>query len=1116
MKPISARKASALLLALFGFTAALWATNAGTTYTNEPATVAFSFSGSTTDAATITPDGVMSVASFNSGTDFKEGSSTADGIKFATFCLEGAQTSAPGESNKLEWKVKPSAGLTFTPTRVSANIRRFGTDGGVIDVRIVNAEGNETTLATGLIPRRNNKTMATDAHAGKDKLCESFSLEVPESLATTGNLSLVCYVYSLGNTKSVGFNNVRIEGKVSGTTIDVPKYQLTAKASPAAGGTVTVYPSGQEFESGTELTLTATKNFGYEFTNWTDASGTVVSQKPRFGYTITAPTELTANFRQLNTYALSYSVDGGANDYMVQPSVKPTVVDGKNMYEEGTKVTLEALSNDIMTFTNWSTGETSAEITLTMDEDKAVVANYSATDFVAAWDFYLSGSNGRKADFAAEGNDADQLVLRNSSGTTVSWLDKSSGSGGYEGRNAGVVWQNNAAIGSYYWQIKVDATNFTNLKVKSGMAYNYNAYKVYNVEYSLNGTDWSTIGKIEMPKVKAWTDSIFVLPAAADNQKSVYLRWIADKTSAIDGSKSDYDGNAISQIYVFGTPKIHDDGTAPVLLSSIPAEGATNASANGQVVLTFDETVQLAPGAKASLSGTALQGSVAGKVITFAYANLDYATTYTFNLPANTVSDRAGNTLGKPITLTFATMNKPAVSKKLYDFVIPDNGSLREAMAAAAARTDKKERYRIFVKRGQYVVPVNDKAQVAGSDGKNYSSVTTVLSANNVSLIGEDMETTVIKNNVPYALSGGDCPIEGIGKCDLLQITGSDTYIEDITLRNGTNDGTGRNLAVQDLGNRTIYKNVSLHGYQDTWTSNNDRARYYFEDGVIRGRTDYICGKGDAFFNHVTFMNAETGGYIAVPSRPKKHGWIFSECTIRGESSSNNGNYTLGRPWGSGTPVALWINTTMISQPSAIGWGEMSGGYPKRFAEYNSMTKTGTVIDLSHRKKTFGNGYSNNPVLTAEEAAQYTIATVMGGDDNWDPQSLTEQASAPQNVTLSDTTLTWDNSNYALLWAVCKNGSVVGFTTEPQYTVDDKEASWAVRAANEMGGLGEATAVSVTDGISQAGSEAGATVVGTTYYTLGGMKVLKPTCGVNIVVSRMSDGTVRTSKIVAE
>lgn len=186
---------------------------------------------------------------------------------------------------------------------------------------------------------------------------------------------------------------MKIEGTVSGTVEDVEKFAFSAAASPAEGGSVKVYPAGSEFEAGTELKLTATKNFGYKFVNWTDGDGKVLSTDEVLKYTVNSAASLTANFEKINTYSLTYSVDGGAKDYMVTLMPAPTVVDGKNMYEEGTKVTATATGNDIITFTNWSNGETSSQIAFDMTEDKTVTAHFSAVDYVAAWDFYKKGNN---------------------------------------------------------------------------------------------------------------------------------------------------------------------------------------------------------------------------------------------------------------------------------------------------------------------------------------------------------------------------------------------------------------------------------------------------------------------------------------------------------------------------------------------------------------------------------------------------------------------------------------------------------------------------------------------------------------------------------------------------
>ena len=608
-----------------------------------------------------------------------------------------------------------------------------------------------------------------------------------------------------------------------------------------------------------------------------------------------------------------------------------------------------------------------------------------------------------------------------------------------------------------------------------------------------------------MTGVKAVAQFNEKLPEAANNQKDLFIRMKADKTSQVDGAASANDGNTLAMFFITGTPKLVDDGTAPVLVSTVPADGATGASASGKIVLTFDERVKMKDGAKGmmavnnGMSGAwQVEPTVSGKAITFEYKGLEYATPYTFSLAANTVSDLTDNYLDKDITINFTIMTRPTVEKKAYDQVVENAEQLVAAIEAAQKRNDKNVRYRIFIKNGEYTIPL--KSTMKTCNGYEVPECITFINTQNVSFIGESRDGVIITNGIDKNATfagqyGTTSKYDGIGNSDVFQISGSDYYFQDLTIESGMDDATGRDLAVQDKATRTIYKNTGLRGYQDTWTSNNDNGLYYFEEGYVRGRTDYMCGKGDAFFNGVELRQI-AGGYAAVPSKSIKYGYVYKDCVINGEGDNVDGNYTLGRPWGSGTPVALFIDTKMNVVPSAIGWSEMSNGWPKRFAEYNSMTSTGSQIDLSGRKKTFGEGHANNPILTAEEAAEAgNLHNVFG---EWDPTLLTEQAPVPQNVKIAGTSLTWDNSDYALLWAVCKNGSVVGFTTEPAYTVDDATATYTVRAANEMGGLSEASdAATTATGIENV--SAAKPVVDGAIYNLNGQKVNNATKGVYII-----------------
>ena len=417
------------------------------------------------------------------------------------------------------------------------------------------------------------------------------------------------------------------------------------------------------------------------------------------------------------------------------------------------------------------------------------------------------------------------------------------------------------------------------------------------------------------------------------------------------------------------------------------------------------------------------------------------------------------------------------VHKALYDFVVPDNGDFKAALSAADKRPDTSKRFRIFIKQGNYVIPANKKKMVEGTDGKKYPSATTYLSSPNVSIVGENRDKVVLVNTVPTNFVdskwGPQCPLEGIGRGDVLYMdtTAKNTYFQDFTMKSGMPDKTGRNIVLNDNGDKTICKNMCLWAFQDTYVSHNENSRYYFEGGVLRGRTDFLCGKGDVYYNKVELLLCD-GGYIAVPSVPRKYGYIFKDCVIKdGCAKQNlNGHYTLGRPWGKGTPIALFIDTKMEIIPSAVGWNEMSGDYPKRFAEYNSHTVDGKVVDLSGRKL----GYDafdkrdeagkpvnlrkeyNYPVLSKDEAAQCTLEAVMGGDDHWNPTLYTRQAPLPTDVKLNGKKLTWADNDQVLCWAVCQNGKVIGFTTKPQFSIKNPKAQYAVRAANEMGGLGEA------------------------------------------------------------
>ena len=1095
------------------------------------------------ESKTVSPESAISVASLEytpADATISTGSRSKDpdnGLKFVTF---------KGNNVKLHWNVKPAKGLTFTPTQIKMYVQRFATNkenGVVVSAKV--GDGEETSLGTYTARRANwddaeeKKQFKWDAIPATlvNEIVIDLTAEQQTALTSGDGFDLYATT-GLAADKAGGFSDVRVYGKVNGTIVDVEKYTLATIASPEAGGSVTKYPNSDEYEDGTEVTLTATENFGYDFVNWTNAAGEEVSKDAKFKYTVTANETLTANFKQVETYELKYSVDG-TNSYMVTVSPAPTVVDGKNMYEAGSTVVLTANEYEgLVTFTNWSDGETGSEKTITMDENKTLTANYSEADIIAGWDFYKAGNNGRVADFASDDNTAAALSLvKTADGTTAGWLDKSTEKGGgYESfKGAAVSWQ--STPGTHHWQTKINAEAFKDIKVQFQMLYNYNAYPTYNAEYSLDGEEWTKFGDITMVGAKAVASFSGTLPAAANNQSDLYIRMIADKTKEVVGTAGN-DGITLAMFFITGTQQAAYDEVAPALVSSVPANNATGASANGKIVLNFNKKVQLAEGTKATLGEQELTPAVSGKTITFQYKGLEYETAYTFTLPANSVKNLSDVVLEEAITINFTTMARPTVTKGEYDAVVATADELLAAITAANSRSDQNTRFRIFIKKGNYTIPLYGTTKSV--NGYDVKECITFITGKNISFIGENRDEVIITNGIDKnetfaGTYGTTSKYDGIGNSDVFQISNnaSGLYWQDLTVETGMEDGTGRDIAIQDKGTKNIYKNVALRGYQDTWTSNNDNGLYYFEGGYLRGRTDFMCGKGDIYFNEVELRQIQ-GGYAAVPSKPAKIGWVFKDCTINGEASPAvkddkgniipaekvDGNYTLGRPWGKGTPTAYFIDTKMNVIPSAIGWSEMSGGFPKQFAEYNSTTKTGAVIGLSERKNTFDaydekkevtnettgeketvyinrRNETNVPVLTAEEAATYSDKSLMFGD--WDPTLATEQAPVPTNVKIDGTKLAWDDSNYALLFAIVKDGQVIAFTTEAEYDVDDASAEYRVRAANEMGGMSEVSEVAIPGTVGINNVKTAVNNVNGEIYNLSGQRVNKATKGLYIV-----------------
>ena len=385
----------------------------------------------------------------------------------------------------------------------------------------------------------------------------------------------------------------------------------------------------------------------------------------------------------------------------------------------------------------------------------------------------------------------------------------------------------------------------------------------------------------------------------------------------------------------------------------------------------------------------------------------------------------------------------------------------------------------------------------------------TTISGNNISIIGESMDKTIIVNK-PEA--------EGIGNTATLYNTSNGLYMQDLTLKDAYpfNGSTGRAVCLQDKGTRTICKNVKMLSYQDTYYSNNNSGQYYFENSEIHGIVDFICGGGDAFFNKCNLvLEPGKGSYITASyTDGSNYGYVFDGCKVIGTEKDN---FTFGRSWG-GQARCAFLNTILDQNAAkniaATRWTtDGMNVVAKNLYEYNTLDENGSMISPAENNVHFtlkkdgkiAEEYEYNTIMTADAAANYTLDKVF---TDWQPAELAAQLPAI-TAQVVDGKLTWTGD--AKMYIVEKNGEFFALTSKKSIAVDDAKVSYAVRAANEMGGFGVASSASTgIQGIAAEASE----IAKTEYYTLDGRKLSAPQSGINIRKITYQNGKVKTDKII--
>lgn len=445
-----------------------------------------------------------------------------------------------------------------------------------------------------------------------------------------------------------------------------------------------------------------------------------------------------------------------------------------------------------------------------------------------------------------------------------------------------------------------------------------------------------------------------------------------------------------------------------------------------------------------------------------------------------------------------------------------------EAALDSANANEGSQRFYIFVPNGEYNVKGNSRmnsGEISGTAWGNdengefsksvvinvadYNSVggyytgRSVINRSNVSIIGQSQDGTLIYNEpkICGTTNSTDSPVF-LSSTMRINSDKENTYFQDLTFENRfcnsqsspTTDLSGA-PAFYDNGLHTICKNVTMKAHELTYSSrawegngvihakNVHKTDNYYEDCAIWGTYWLLHDQGQAWFERPTFVlryRTNSSTLTATEHYADSHPWgyVLHNGVVTTEDAATRsyqeGRFYLGTPLRL-SPAVNFINMKFDVTPNAVGYTKYNGALC-RFHEYGSKNRLGNDLDLSLRSLA---GLSPEPgsdecVISASQAAMYTVRNVLSGDNAYDPTIYTKQVSMSDVVVKNasgdqgECLLQWADKSDALCYFIFSVDKTTGDTlfhsivTNNQFNPGAKQkGKWfVVRAANERGGLG--------------------------------------------------------------
>jgi pectinesterase len=300
-----------------------------------------------------------------------------------------------------------------------------------------------------------------------------------------------------------------------------------------------------------------------------------------------------------------------------------------------------------------------------------------------------------------------------------------------------------------------------------------------------------------------------------------------------------------------------------------------------------------------------------------------------------------------------------------YDFVVAKDGSgdfMTVQEAVNAVPVNRRTRTTIFIRKGIY------KERVVVPETQT-----------NISFLGESQTETVLTfdnfANRKTALGEN----MGTSGSSSLYIYANGFEASNMTFENSAG-AVGQAVAVFVAGDQVAFRNCRFLGNQDTLYTWGKTSRQYYADCYIEGTVDFIFGSSTCVFDRCEIRAKRSGAYLTAASTLENapFGYVFLNCRLTADEGVND--VFLGRPW---RPFAktVYLHCDMgkhIRPEGWHNWGKPEAEKNSFYAEYDSKgAGANDASRVSWAKK-----------LTANDAAKYTIANILGGSDGWEPQKI--------------------------------------------------------------------------------------------------------------------------------